>query len=100
MKTDGKPKEVVIHIHDEDDEQVVEVSIAGLGNNTGRDYVLERVCLEARKLISVRAMKRRFRPPIETHFVKETDSGDKITGALVAQDARGRKASVRVEITV
>lgn len=113
MKAEGKPKEVVIHVHDEADEQVVEVSIAGLAESAAL-AVIERANVEAMKLLTARASRRRFKCPVtirffdlkgnviakhvgRTHEWGGPERGE--PGSIVLEDARGRKASVRVEVT-
>lgn len=106
---------VTIDVDAEADEQTVRASIEGLAE-TAALAVTERANAEAMKLLETRARLRRFRRPV---IVRSFDSsgnlimkhgesdwtwGDDSTetgepGSIVLEDARGRKASVRVEIT-
>ena len=54
---------------------------------------------EGMKLLRERMCHRSFHAPIQVHFLTEADTGEKVVGLLQAEDARGRKAAVRVEIS-
>jgi hypothetical protein len=89
---------VEIHVNEAD--QVVSASLIGLGNNTGRDYVVEVVFAEAVKLLVDRAIKRRFRSPFKITFRRDR-ANDRIVfrGQIEMSDRRGRKARVGLELT-
>ncbi|SRR5216683_7043636 len=107
-------KTVEIHIAAEEDEQTVSVSIAGLAQSAAL-AVIERANAEAMKLITARASRRRFKHPVTTYFfdsqgklmMKFTEGMDPTlegpergeSNSIVIEDARGRKAAVRVEIS-
>ena len=106
-------KTVTIHIADEAGEQIVSASIAGLAESAAL-AVVERANTEAVKLLETRASQRRFKRPITIrHFDSKGNVMWKYVGrtfvwegpergepsSIVLEDARGRKASVRVEIT-
>jgi hypothetical protein len=107
-------KTVEIHIAAEEDEQTVSVSIAGLAESAAL-AVIERANAEAMKLLTARAARRRFKHPVATYFfdsegklmlkcaegrpptMKGSERGE--PRSIMLQDVRGRKASVRLEIT-
>jgi hypothetical protein len=92
---------ITIHVDAESPTQTITASISGLEGPLDRDnraIVYQAIHDEGVKLISVRAWRRRFRAPVEIHFLTESDTAEKLVGLLQAEDARGRKATVRVEI--
>ena len=89
---------VTIHVDADDPAgQTIRASIRGL-DKENRGIVSQRIHDEAFKLIAWRATLRRFRAPVEFHFLTESDSMKKLVGFVQAEDARGRKAAVRVVI--
>jgi len=93
-----KKRVVTIHFHNEATEQTIQASVAGLGRSS-RDAAIERIHSEGMNLLSVRAWHRKFRAPVEVHFLTEADTREKVVGLLQAEDARCRKEAVRVEIS-
>lgn len=107
---------------------VVRVSIAGLDQEGAIDLI-KMADAEAMKLLNIRTSLRRFRPPITIRFLdakgrvamtlarsgctleepgdtiadfaleKPAEAAPSVCSWTVAEDSRGRKASVRMEIT-
>jgi len=110
-----KKRVVTIHVHDEDTEQTIRASIAELDWDASTS-VIQAMHAEAYKLLQTRARLRHFRKPLT---VRSFDSSGNLlmkfdasgwtfgedspergeSNTIVFEDARGRKASVRVEIT-
>lgn len=61
--------------------------------------IIERIEEEALRLVYARASLRRFQRPITLHFLDAPKRSPEIISARwEAEDVRGRKASVRIEI--
>jgi len=105
----------VVTIHVDDDDSVLTASIAGLSRGAAM-AVMEAAQTEALKMLNTRAALRRFRHPVTIrHFdpdgnlIMKWDGfdwswGDGSSergepGSIVYEDARGRKAIVRLVIT-
>ena len=110
-----KKRVVTIYIHDEDTEQMIRAIIAELDLDAAMS-VIQAMHAEAYKLLETRARLRHFRKPLTVrsfdssgNLLMKWDTSGWMFGedspergepdAIVFEDARGRKASVRVEIT-
>jgi hypothetical protein len=89
-------KQVVV-IHIDEDEGVVRSSLAGMEHPDNVLEILTAFHDQAAKLLNLRANQRRFRRPVSFSVV--SDGGDSESSWLVAEDARGQKARVRLEIS-
>jgi len=93
---------------------VVRVLIGGLSEEKSLEIV-KKAIPEANRLLDERASLRRFRPPYTIRFLDENERAiltlaeskaicDELTltesgiSQIVAEDSRGRKASVRIEV--
>ena len=105
----------IVEIHVDEDDSVVRASIAGLALSAAA-YVVERANAEAYKLLETRARLRHFRRPVTVRSFGSSgnllakfgpsgctwgeDSPERgEPGEIVFEDARVRRASVRVEIS-
>ena len=89
---------VTICVHAEDPEQLIRASVRGLDRD-GRNIVLDRIHVEAMNLLRERMWRRRFRAPLDVHFLPERTGAHTLVGLLQAEDARGHKAAVRIKIS-
>jgi hypothetical protein len=89
---------VTIRVNAQDPEQTIRASVHGLGRE-GRDAGIDRMHREALNLIAVRTWHRRFRAPVEVHFLPEESGAHTLVGLVEAKDSRGRKASVKIKIS-
>jgi hypothetical protein len=110
-----KKRVVTIHVHNEATAQTIQASIADLDRDTA-EAVIKAMHVEAYKLLETRARLRHFRRPVTVLsfdsngnlIMKWEESGwmwgenspeRREPSAIVFEDARGRKAAVRVEIS-
>jgi hypothetical protein len=94
-----KKRVVTIHVNAEDPAgQMIRASVRGL-DREGRDAVIERMHSEGLKLLRERMWRRRFRAPVEVHFLGKQSGAHSLIGLLQAVDVRGRKAGVKLKIS-
>ena len=106
---------VTVHVHAEDVSQTVSVNISGLEPDQAHT-VVKAAHDEAIKLLETRARLRHFKKPVTVrtfnsagHLITKFDGSEWTwgedspergqPGSIVFEDARGRRASVRLEIS-